>query len=208
VTSQGSPSSSAWRGKLRNLFAKVTQLGRSSARRPRKVRFQPEADVFEFERQLLGSGGVPENDTASLGLGFTLVNSYTLPLAEKGNKDEYAATGYLDLETRIGLLSSWEKPKALQMKMQRQVGPELEELRRKRSETASSPKDQRFMPASLEEAVELGQTDEEVARKALGKALQHRPGRSAAIVIFSPGGDDMTLASPKGIAKKKRRHSI
>ena len=60
--------SKLWRGRLKSLLAKVTHA--CGINRPRKVRFQPEANVFEFERQLLGGGGVPENDHASLGLGF------------------------------------------------------------------------------------------------------------------------------------------
>ena len=35
----------------------------------RKVHFQEQTSVFEFERQLLGGGGVPDGDAASLGLG-------------------------------------------------------------------------------------------------------------------------------------------
>ena len=35
----------------------------------RKVRFQPAAAVYEFERQVLGGGGVPDGDGVSLGLG-------------------------------------------------------------------------------------------------------------------------------------------
>ena len=35
----------------------------------RKVRFQPSAAVYEFERQVLGGGGVPDGDGVSLGLG-------------------------------------------------------------------------------------------------------------------------------------------
>jgi hypothetical protein len=68
MVSSSPPTNSRWRGHLKSLLVKVSHA--VGLNRQRKVRFQPEADVFEFERQLLGGGGVPENDHASLGLGF------------------------------------------------------------------------------------------------------------------------------------------
>ena len=35
----------------------------------RRVTFQEQIYVFEFERQLLGGGGVPDGDAVALGLG-------------------------------------------------------------------------------------------------------------------------------------------
>ena len=40
-----------------------------SAPNSRRVKFNDQASVFEFERQLLGGGGVPDGDTVALGLG-------------------------------------------------------------------------------------------------------------------------------------------
>ena len=42
----------------------------------RKVRFHASTSVFEFERQLLGGGGVPDGDTVALGLGPKCALSY------------------------------------------------------------------------------------------------------------------------------------
>lgn len=156
-------SSPHWRGRLKSILEKVSSgLG---FQRPRKVRFQPEANVFEFERQLGGGGGVPERDAMALGLGPKLVSSYSKPLAEKQGKDEYAATGYLDIHERTRLLSQWEKRRALEVKLQSEVGPELETLQRQRSETASSARDQRYMPMNQDEANAVAARDEEFAKK-------------------------------------------
>ena len=51
------------------LLNKVAQTIGWSGAQSRKVRFQPETAVFEFERQLLGGGGVPDGDAVALGLG-------------------------------------------------------------------------------------------------------------------------------------------
>ena len=86
-----------------------------------RVRFHSDTAVFEFDRQLFGGGGIPgstplpvlhisagcsihtgqtqvghpftDADSVSLGLGPRLVNSYTLPLSEKQDKDDYACNG-------------------------------------------------------------------------------------------------------------------
>ena len=42
--------------------------------------------------------------------------------------------------------------KALEVRLQSEVGPELETLQRQRSETASTPRDQRYMPINQSEA--------------------------------------------------------
>ena len=39
------------------------------AQSSRKVSFREQTSVFEFERQLLGGGGVPDGDAVALGLG-------------------------------------------------------------------------------------------------------------------------------------------
>ena len=53
-------------GFMKWLFRKIGWPGGSSSR---QVRFKEETNVFEFERQLLGGGGVPDGDAVGLGLG-------------------------------------------------------------------------------------------------------------------------------------------
>mmetsp|Transcript_8490 Transcript_8490/g.25010 ORF Transcript_8490/g.25010 Transcript_8490/m.25010 type:complete len:207 (-) Transcript_8490:62-682(-) len=204
----GSSSPSPWRSTLKSLLAKVTNgLGFQLPGRPRKVRFQPEADVFEFDRQLLGGGGVPEHDAMSLGLGNKLVSSYSLPLAEKQGKDEYAATGYLDLHERTRLLSQWEKRKALQTKLTSEVGPELETLQRLRHETATNPRDQRYMPSNQLEANAVAYKDEEAAKKVVAVPLKSRAMPRTALGSCS-NSNGVASPPPRSIYKKRRRHSL
>jgi hypothetical protein len=73
--------------------------------RVRRVRFQPHATVLEFERELFGGGGVPDGDNVSLGLSPKLVDKYSVDLAEKQDKDTYAASGHLDPSVKAELLS-------------------------------------------------------------------------------------------------------
>lgn len=73
--------------------------------RGRRVRFQPHATVLEFEREFFGGGGVPDGDNVSLGLSPKLVDTYSIDLAEKQDKDQYAANGYLDPTVKAELLS-------------------------------------------------------------------------------------------------------
>ena len=55
------------KGLVRRMFGRLcSSLG--IAHTSRKVRFQ-NATIYEFERQLLGGGGVPDGDTVALGLG-------------------------------------------------------------------------------------------------------------------------------------------
>lgn len=131
----------------------------------RKVRFQPEANVFEFERQLLGGGGVPDGDAVALGLGPRCVNTYASPLVEKEGKDEYASAGYLDIEQRTELLNEWSSRPSLKVQLERAT-PEIVKLQRAREETATNPRDQRFMPTNITEAVMLATQDEEEAEEA------------------------------------------
>lgn len=152
-----------WRSRVKSMWDKV--IGRLGFNRRKKVRFQPEANVYEFERQLLGGGGVPENDAMSLGLGPKLVSNYSLPLAEKFGKDEYASSGYLAEDERARLLSQWERPKSLEARINRDVGPELTMLRQYRKETETNPRDQRMMPTTQTEAIQMGSKDEAVARR-------------------------------------------
>lgn len=55
---------SSWVGRVFGRLASSLGLSGSS----RKVRFQ-NATIYEFERQLLGGGGVPDGDAVALGLG-------------------------------------------------------------------------------------------------------------------------------------------
>jgi len=73
--------------------------------RNRRVRFQPKITVLAFERELFGGCGVPDGDNVSLGLSPKLVDTYSVNLAEKQNKDEYAASGYLCQSVKAELLS-------------------------------------------------------------------------------------------------------
>ncbi|KAL1525047.1 hypothetical protein AB1Y20_019920 [Prymnesium parvum] len=187
-----------WRGRLKSLLDKVTQgLGFHLAR---KVRFVPEASVYEFERKLLGGGGVPENDVMSLGLG-QLVNERSLPLAEKQSKDEYASSGYLDCDERTRLLEQWEERTTLKAKLAGEVGPELQTLQRKRSETKSSSRDQRFMPANQIEAIEMASKDEAIAKKMASASLRAK--RRSTI-----SSHDLNPTPKSTIRKTRRRHSL
>ena len=145
---------------FRRLMRKVCEsLGLPSGS-SRRVRFQPEASVYEFERQLAGGGGVPDGDAVALGLGPKCVNTYLSPLAEKQDKNEYAFSGYLDVQQRAQLLSEWAVRSSIKEELDR-VRPEFERLQRAREETASNPKDQRFMPSNIDEALVLASHDEE-----------------------------------------------
>ena len=64
---------------------KALGIGWTGAR-ARKVRFERDAVVYAFERQLYGGCGVPDGDSVSLGLGPKLVTSYNVPLEEKSDK--------------------------------------------------------------------------------------------------------------------------
>ena len=59
------------RGFLRRMVNKLATSFGIAAPPPsaRRVRFSEDAAVYEFERQLLGGGGVPDGDAVALGLG-------------------------------------------------------------------------------------------------------------------------------------------
>ena len=60
-------SGKAKKGFVRRVFGRLaSSLGLSGG--SRKVRFE-NATIYEFERQLLGGGGVPDGDAVALGLG-------------------------------------------------------------------------------------------------------------------------------------------
>lgn len=139
--------------------------------RIRKVRFQTDAAVYAFERQLFGGGGVPDQDSVSLGLGPKLVDSYKLPLAEKSDKDEYACSGLLDPDEKTELLSEWSNRVTLTHQLLKNTRL-LEATRRGRMESASSSRDQRLMPASEQEAVEIGLRDAAIANRVAAKATE------------------------------------
>ena len=180
----------------------------------RKVRFQSSTSVLEFERQLLGGGGVPDGDTVALGLGPKVVHSYVAPLTDKEDKDEYASTGYLDVTQRTQLLSEWA-PSAKAAKGElAKAAPELERLQRAREESASSPRDQRYMPSNMGEALLVANRDQEEAREALrrtaakgkggkrtassvlSRALSTRAGRVSASRVRQPTTPQSSLQSP------------
>ena len=179
----------------------------------RKVRFQPEAAVFEFERQLLGGGGVPDGDAVALGLGPRCVNTYASPLVEKENKDEYASSGYLDIAQRTELLNEWSSRPSLKTQLERAT-PEIEKLQRAREETAISPRDQRYMPTNMGEALLLASRDEEEAEEARRVAASGRRisplvgGKSRAVSTRSARSAGFGLRSPGELSSpiQKRQH--
>jgi len=151
------------KGVLQRWFRKiVSNIGWGDGA-SRRVRFQPQTAVFEFERQLGGGGGVPDGDTVALGLGPRCVHTYLSPLNEKQTKDEYAASGYLDAGQRTQLLSQWAAKASVKAALDR-ARPEIEKLQKAREETASSPRDQRYMPTNMGEALMLASQDEEEAQ--------------------------------------------
>ena len=128
---------SSWRKILpasaRRLLGHLAQTIGLRAGGSRKVRFQASTSVFEFERQLLGGGGVPDGDTVALGLGpkyaclfdrhstmirtcrtshslhvkCRCVNTSVVPLTDKDDKDEYgeAAAQPLHLVSTAALIT-------------------------------------------------------------------------------------------------------
>ena len=61
------------------------------------------------------------------------MNTYASPLVEKENKDEYAASGYLEVDDRMQLLSEWAPGSrgttSLRAQLERAT-PEIERLQR------------------------------------------------------------------------------
>jgi len=185
---------SSWRKILpasaRRLLGHLAQTIGLRAGGSRKVRFQASTSVFEFERQLLGGGGVPDGDTVALGLGPKCVNTSVVPLTDKDDKDEYASTGYLDVSQRTRLLSEWAPSMKASKAQLEKARPEIERLQRAREESASSPRDQRYMPSNVGEALLVASRDEEEALEAakrssrkssslMSRALSTRAGRAA-----------------------------
>ena len=78
-----------------------------------------QTSVFEFERQLFGGGGVPDDDSVSLGLGPRLVGTYEGPLHEKEAKDEYGCTGSLEESARAQLLAEFSSQSAVKRELSR-----------------------------------------------------------------------------------------
>ena len=198
----------------------LKKIGWSS--QSRRVSFKEQTNVFEFERQLLGGGGVPDGDTVGLGLGNrcasphafaarerwpalayffaavphararltalvslhctccrSCVNSYLSPLSDQEDKDEYASDGYLDEEQRTKLLTEWQSRPAVKAAIEK-ARPEIERLQRSRDETALSPRDQRYMPSNMGEALLLASQDEEEAEAARRSAQRSQASRSRA----------------------------
>ena len=181
--------------------------------RGRRVRFQPKATVLEFERELFGGGGVPDADNVSLGLSPKLVDTYSVALAEKQGKDEYAASGYLELSVKVELLSQWADEPVLQGRLDGDVALQIERTRRERLETASSRRDQRQMPASIIEALEMAQKDALAARRVAAAALhadgEEQSSRGNGQAKRGASMESGTRTPSAGIGKRrKRRESI
>lgn len=155
---------------------------------------------------LLGGGGVPEGDNVSLGLGPRLISAYKSPLVDKQDKDQYAGSGYLEVQRRKQLLGEWEPQGKLQTELE-VVGSEISRLQQLRSETASSPRDQRFMPTNQSEAVEVASRDEAIARKVVATKPKPSSLRGAAETsrarLASPRASP--LSPPRSIMKRRKR---
>ena len=172
-------------------------LGRSKCKkRTGRVRFTPSVRVLEFDRMLFGGGGVPDQDSVSLGLGHRLVTDSKADLVEKETKDEYACTGFVEEHKRTELLTQWASEAKLRTQLNTVVSPQIKKTQRERSESAACRKDQRRMPVSESEALEIALRDAAVARRV---ASQH-----SSINMNSPAASvDRHLASrgsrtPKG----------
>jgi hypothetical protein len=90
------------------------------------------------------------------------VNTFLSPLSDSEGKDEYAAQGYLDADKRAELLAEWGTKQTIAAQLKIAKG-ELEKLRKAREETASSPRDQRYMPSNMPEAILFATQDEQEA---------------------------------------------
>lgn len=90
------------------------------------------------------------------------VNTFLSPLSDSEGKDEYAAQGYLDADKRAELLAEWGTKQTIAAQLKIAKG-ELEKLRKAREETASSPRDQRYMPSNMPEAILFANQDEQEA---------------------------------------------
>ena len=101
------------------------------------------------------------------------MNTYLSPLSERQDKDEYASNGYLDVGQRTKLLSQWQPRPQVKAALEK-ARPEIEKLQRSRDETALSPRDQRYMPSTMGEAMLLAERDEEEAAEAARRSNQRR----------------------------------
>jgi len=167
----------------------------------RSVRFEEKASIYEFERQLFGGGGVPDEDAVSLGLGPKLVTTYSSPLAEKQDKDEYACHGFLGPAERAQLLSEWASRQLINRELSQNVAPVVEQTRRERIESAHSRLDQRRMPTSESEAIQIALQDALVARRMTRADSAHR--RATRQQLKSAATDRATKRKP-GIVKRVR----
>ena len=155
-------------GSLQNSAQKlVSRLMSGRKEKKRRVSFGSTATVFEFERRVFGGGGMPDDDSTALGLGPKLMSTSQLPLQEKDGKDEYGCTGCLGPEERAALLAEFATPTDIEDELRTHVTPLVERTQRERAETANSEEEQRYMPNSTEEAVNMAKQDEAVARKFL-----------------------------------------
>ena len=107
------------------------------------------------------------------------IGTYLSPLSEKEDKDEYASCGYLPVDQRTKLLSEWHARPTMKAALDK-ARPEIERLQRSRDETAISPRDQRYMPSNMDDALMLASQDEEEAEAARISASQRVERRSRA----------------------------
>ena len=115
----------------------------------------------------MGGGGVPDDDSISLGLGKQ-VGTYTQLLSERSQK--YSETGFLLANVRANLLTQWQTPESLLSMLRKRVDPELRTLRCLRSQSVDSPTEQRYMPTDQVEAIQMADLDAAAAREPQGCA--------------------------------------
>lgn len=147
-----------------------------SSRAQRAVSFSDAVSVLAFERQLMGGGGVPEDDSISLGLGDRLVSICTQPLnsSPRTPGQVYCRYGAKTTEERTELLCEWQPAASLQSLLHKQVGPELEELKRLRDQSVQCPLNQRYMPTTQSQAVDLAIEDAASAKDWAGESAQRK----------------------------------
>ena len=139
------------------------------------------------------------------------VNTFLSPLSDSEGKDEYAAQGYLDADKRAELLAEWGTKQTIAAQLKIAKG-ELEKLRKAREETASSPRDQRYMPSNMPEAILFATQDEqEAAAVRLASLTRPRlrttPLRGSSLSIGSMGSSSSSRSAFTTLTSAIRKSS-
>jgi hypothetical protein len=85
-----------------------------------------------------------------------------------------ASSGYLDVSQRTQLLSEWAPSMKASKALLEKARPEIEKLQRAREETASNPRDQRYMPSNQAEAHLIAARDEEEAQLVAKRSVRSK----------------------------------